>query len=221
MPTKPFRDLIGHRYTRWLVLSYAGRSRYGNHQWFCMCDCGVAKLVPDYTLILGKSKSCGCYRVDYGKFVAEKGGTAVVKTHGKRQTIEYMTWCGIKRRTNLDHAKPSSYALQGITICERWANSFEAFLEDMGPRPSTDHSIDRIDYLGNYDPGNCRWATKMEQASNKSNNRWLEYAGETKHLSEWARIFGLGVGTLHARLNKSGWSVEKALTTPIKKHRCP
>lgn len=141
-----------------------------------------------------------------------------MRTHGQHGTPTHLVWQGIKRRCNTEHAKPARYALEGVTVCERWANSFESFLADMGERPSIKHSIDRIDIDRGYEPGNCRWATVMEQAANKRNNRWIEFNGERKHLAEWARCVGLGVSTLRHRL-QSGWSVAKALTTPLARTR--
>lgn len=99
-------------------------------------------------------------------------------------------------------------------VCDRWRNSFEAFLADMGQRPSAKHTIDRINNNGNYEPGNCRWADIKTQNRNTRVNRVLEFRGESRCLTEWAEMFGLPDATIQYRLDVMGWDVDKALTTP-------
>ena len=106
-----------------------------------------------------------------------------------------------------------NYGGRGITVCERWRESFEAFLSDMGPRPSTKHSIDRIDNNGPYAPGNCRWATRVEQGANRRNNRNVVYQGETIPLAEWARRTGGNLTTIYQRM-RSGLSLQEAVDVP-------
>lgn len=131
-----------------------------------------------------------------------------------RQSKEYRTWAGIKQRTTNPKRPNSKYYLdRGIRMCDRWLGSFESFLEDMGRAPSALHSIERIDVDGNYEPGNCRWATKIEQMSNTRANRFIEFDGERHTQEEWGRITGLTGLIIYKRI-KRGWSVEKALTTP-------
>jgi hypothetical protein len=105
-----------------------------------------------------------------------------------------------------------------ITVCDRWRESFVNYNTDilalLGPKPSPEHTIDRIDYNGNYEPSNVRWATQKEQANNKSNNVFLTYNEQIKTLTEWAKSLNMPVTTIHSRLD-SGWSVEEALSTPI------
>jgi len=108
------------------------------------------------------------------------------------------------------------YGGRGVTVCARW-DQFESFLEDMGTRPSSEHSIDRIDNNGDYEPNNCCWASRSEQQSNTSRNRLLTYRGVTLTMAEWARRLGMNIQTLHMRLTSAGWSVEKALSTPVKR----
>jgi len=109
------------------------------------------------------------------------------------------------------------YAEKGIKVCDRWLNSFEDFVDDMGEKPSIKHSIERIDNNGNYSPQNCRWATRVEQANNVSNNHILIYKGVSLNLNQWATQMGMGHTTLRARI-RLGWNVEKALTTPVNKY---
>ncbi len=107
-----------------------------------------------------------------------------------------------------------NYGGRGITVCDRWRDSFENFLADMGPRPSEQHSIDRIDNNGNYEPGNCRWATKKQQLHNLRRNHFMTFNGETLVMAEWARRIGATPQGIIARLN-NGWSDERALGTPF------
>jgi hypothetical protein len=101
------------------------------------------------------------------------------------------------------------YGGRGIRVCERWS-SFAAFLEDMGPRPSSEHTLDRIDNDGNYEPNNCRWATRLEQAASRSTTTLLTFNGETRSMSDWSRKLGIPKNTLRDRIAR-GWSVENAL----------
>lgn len=117
------------------------------------------------------------------------------------------------------------YGGRGIVVCEQWRASFAAFLVDMGRRPSPDHSLDRIDNNGNYEPGNCRWATRVEQARNRSNARLLTLDGTTLNLAVWAEMQGIQEATIRARITRRGWSVSDALTKTAvansKKTTCP
>lgn len=132
--------------------------------------------------------------------------------HGLTRTPEYRAWASMKQRcTNPRVRSWSNYGGRGITVCERWSNSFEFFLEDMGPRPTPAHSLDRIDNDGHYEPGNCRWATASEQRRNDRNNRPITFAGETLPLIQWAQRTGITARTIGDRLDR-GWPVERALT---------
>lgn len=125
---------------------------------------------------------------------------------------EYNSWSNARRRChNPGHSQFPSYGARGIIMCDRWRKSFSAFLADMGRRPSPDHSIDRIDNDGNYEPGNCRWATAAEQANNKRNNVFIEAHGERLSLHEWASKTGLKYGTIRIRLFR-GFTPEQAVT---------
>ncbi len=135
--------------------------------------------------------------------------------HGRTKTPEYRAWQDMKTRclkTNTPNYH--RYGGRGISICERWLNSFEAFLSDIGERPSKQHSLDRIDNNGNYEPGNCRWATRELQNRNKATIRLITFGDKTLSLGEWAREIGVGQKTLEYRLN-SGWTIEESLTLPV------
>ena len=117
----------------------------------------------------------------------------------------------IQRCTNPKNRQWPDYAGRGITVCERW-KKFSQFYEDVGPRPSSQHSLDRINNDGNYEPSNCRWGTDEQQATNKRNNRHIVFNGRTMTLSQWAKELGIHTTGLRMRLKK--WTIERALTTP-------
>ena len=147
---------------------------------------------------------------------------AASTTHGmaRRENPDpmYVVWCGIVQRCeNPAHAAYPRYGGRGITICTRWRRDFMAFYEDMGPRPTPGYSVDRIDNDGPYSPENCRWATAKEQNRNCRTNRMLTFQGETLCLAEWSERTGIKQTTLLQRLDRSGWSVERALTAPIRR----
>lgn len=137
------------------------------------------------------------------------------KTAG-RYAPEYAIWNNlIARCTNPNNSKYARYGGRGITVCDRWAKDFVNFLDDMGRRPSPDHSIDRIDNDGGYTLANCRWATRKEQCRNRASSRFIEFGGASRTAAEWAEIIGVSQTTLHARL-KSGWTIERALSQPLR-----
>ena len=133
-----------------------------------------------------------------------------------RKSPEYGIWCDIKKRchTQSSHAY-ADYGGRGIRVCERWRTDFAQFFADMGPRPSADRQIDRIDNDGNYEPGNCRWATRIEQARNKRNNVFLTHWGRRLTIAEWAEETGFTDKQIQSRL-KLGWSHRRALTEPLR-----
>jgi AraC-like DNA-binding protein len=202
MPNKPFANLSGKRFSRLLVLNEPPVRDRKKTYWRCRCDCGMEKLVGASNLNSGHVRSCGCLRKEMG---------SPNRTHGRTGTAEYMIWQAMKRRCeNPNTTDYIGYMKRGITICKRW-KKFENFLADMGPRPSKDHSIERLDNNGSYTPKNCVWATDHKQTRNKRNNRWFTFEGETLCLSDWARKLGIKRSTLERRIRTYGWPLEKAL----------
>jgi hypothetical protein len=139
-------------------------------------------------------------------------------TNGRRSST-YRTWEGMIRRCDNPNASNyEDYGERGIRVCDRW-HDFMNFLEDMGERPDG-KTLDRYpDCSGDYSPENCRWASWEEQQNNRSNTRWIEFNGERLSLTMWARRTGLSRDTIRGRLDRLGWSVEKALTTPVRSRK--
>ncbi|MFB6873719.1 hypothetical protein [Streptomyces sp. NPDC056323] len=205
----PKINLTGQRFGRLVVIAEAGRQDR-KVTWLCRCDCGTESTVRGANLRSGHTTSCGCWKRER---IVEAS-----RTHGQSSSRLYKIWRGMVRRTsdpnNPDYAR---YGGRGISVCEDWRKSFEAFARDMGKRPEG-MTLDRIDNDGNYEPSNCRWSTATEQARNKRSNRLLTYAGQTLPISVWAEHTGIRGHTISSRI-RCGWSVERALTVPPQKRR--
>lgn len=204
----PKMNLLGQKFTRLTVISESPiRSKAGNVRWVCRCDCGTETMVETASLRRGTTKSCGCLRKEIFINNATK--------HGYSKKTEHIAWEGMKRRcSNKNDRAYKHYGDRGITVCARWLNSFEAFLRDVGNRPSSKHSIDRIDNNGNYEPGNVKWSTQKEQNNNTRRNHILIFDGQRHTIPEWSEITGIKSATIHSRIIQR-WSIEKTLTTPI------
>lgn len=190
-------DRTGHVFGRWTALSRIS----GQRKWLCKCECGTVKTVSTSHLRQGKSKSCGC--------LDRELASARAKTHGMSGTAEHRTWMSMKDRCcRANAAHYECYGGRGITVCDRWLNSFESFYDDMGPKPSVHHSIDRIDVNGNYEPGNCRWATIKQQRRNRRTNIIVSYFGKEVCLAEAAELCGISRYTLSKRI-KLGWEGDR------------
>jgi hypothetical protein len=132
----------------------------------------------------------------------------------------YKSWEGmIYRCNNPKSISYKNYGERGIKVCKRWESSYSNFIEDMGEKPSSKHTIERIDMNGNYEPSNCKWATYKEQMSNKRNNRFVVFMGERLTVTQLAERVGIPDGVLHSRIFKLGWDIEKAII-PKRPKRC-
>ena len=197
-------DLTGKRFGMLIATKLAPKDgRYV--KWVCDCDCGNTCVIASghLTRKVKPTSSCGCLNAT---------------RMGISNTVEGMTYARMFARCNCKGVNFKSYGAIGIDVCERWRMSFQAFMEDMGHRPPDKTSIDRIDSLKGYGPDNCRWATAKEQNRNKRNNVLLAYRGKTQCLSAWAEECGISRKVVRDRL-ECGWSVEKALETPVQKRR--
>lgn len=214
-------DMAGKRVGRLTVIRRVGINSVGA-TWLCKCACGNDKIVPGSFLNRQVVKSCGCLRSEVSrKLIAEvrrrTGGRNRLR-HGEaiagRETTEWKLWHSIRQRCGVVGVGHPDYSGRGIEMCDRWQQSYEDFVKDVGRRPSKAHSLDRIDVFGGYEPGNVRWATAKEQARNRRNSLFIEAFGERLTLAEWSERSGIQNTTIRQRLQR-GWSPEKAVSTVV------
>lgn len=210
-----FIDLTGQRFGRLTVISRAENNAQNKAMWNVRCDCGVEKIVSRANLRNGTIVSCGCYARDLHKKQHLKHG----ESKKNKRTRLYVIWCDMRQRcykkTAIDYER---YGWRGIKVCEEWlgTNGYQNFKEwALSNGYAENLTIDRIDNNGNYNPSNCRWITIQEQANNRRSNHILEFNGKRQTISQWSREFGVSKHLLYSRVVRLGWSVEKALTTPI------
>lgn len=198
-------DLTGQIFSRLTVLSFYPNNRRGRY-WLCQCECGNKTIVRGGLLRNAQTRSCGCMQRDAASRSSFK--------HGMAGSLEHHSWCGMINRTTTKKVKGiNRYIERNITVCDEWANSFEQFYKDMGAKPSSEYSIDRINNDGNYEPSNCRWATIIEQNNNKSTCVNIQIDGITRTATQWAEITGIDRNAIYRRI-KDGWSPERAIMAP-------
>lgn len=201
------RMKAGERHGRLTAIQFLRISRSRSRVWLWLCDCGNEVEILAGSVRKGHTKSCGCLRREVS---STKG-----KTHGKKWTPEYAIWnMMIQRCTNPNVKGFRHYGGRGIEVCERWL-SFANFYDDMGQRPPK-MTIDRIDNDGNYEPGNCRWATRAEQARNMRRNINVTYQGQKMCLMDAAGLANVDARLAFAR-HKRGWPDETLFIAPQKK----
>lgn len=208
------QDLTGRRFGRLTAVRPTVKNSQRGQKWEWLCDCGALTEAVASMVKNGHTRSCGCLQRE----VSAEIGSRVNRTHGeggRTRTPEYKVWCGIKRRCfNENDDSYRYYGGRGVTMCSEWRDSYDAFLRDMGRRPSQQHQIDRENVNGNYEPGNCRWVTRKEQANNKRGLKKISAHGETMTIGQWAERIGVDYRLIHLRL-KRGWSPERAVLEDI------
>jgi len=207
-----FVDLTGKTFNQLTVLERVNTSKNGSVLWKCRCECEKEIIVRSDHLKNNHTQSCGCLQ----KRDAMKRVVEMNTTHSMTGSKIYAVWCTMKARcTNPNNDRFINYGGRGITLCSRWYD-FENFYEDMGSSYKVGLTIERKDNNGNYEPTNCKWASRKEQARNTTRNRFIEFRGQTKTLAEWSEITGINQDCLFARLSELHWDIERALTTPIR-----
>ena len=190
---------IGSVYGLWTVIEHVKGKKY-----LAKCECGTVKEIWIDNLTSGRSTNCGC--------VQRENNKKRMTTHGDSKSKLYNVWAGMKRRCyNKNQKSYKDYGEKGIIVCSEWIDSYENFkiwVINNGYKEGLE--IDRINVFGNYEPDNCRWITKRQNANNKRNNTIVEINGVSHTISEWADISGISSGMIASRLNR-GWNKESLL----------
>lgn len=213
---KPRLPVIGDTFGLWTVIEHPFHE---GKYWLvaCRCECGAERPVKTMALYAGRSKMCA-----YGKhFPTEPihGMCRMRDENGKtirnKFTPEFEAWRSMKKRCLLDNFPQfKDWGGRGITFCERW-KVFSNFLADVGMRPGRGYSLDRYPNVnGNYEPGNVRWANRIEQQNNTTQNHFLEHGGKRMTIADWARETGADVVLLYSRV-RQGWDDARILTEPV------
>ena len=194
------------------VEDHITKGGYKKVVWKCQCECGNVVNVLADSLKSGNTKACGC---------ESRSGLEKRTTHGKSKDRLYRIWQGMRNRCNLStNTYYHNYGGRGISVCEEWNKSFECFYEWAMSHGYKDNlTLDRMDNAGNYEPNNCHWKDRFYQMNHMRRNHLITYEGRTQTLTEWAREIGMLPTTLDARINKYHWSIEEALTIPVKQRK--
>lgn len=198
------KDLSGKTFGRLTVMHYTHSDSHRVPHYLCKCECGTEKIISSQSLKRGLTVSCGCYH-------RERHHVHGITGHPLLDVYRHMK----DRCSDPTYHAYKDYGGRGITVCDEWMNDAKAFYDwavSNGYKEGL--TLDRVDNNGNYEPSNCRWATRTEQGNNKRNNIVLEFNGKAMTLHDWARALNINPGTLDSRL-RNGWSIEKALTCGI------
>jgi len=205
---KNLNDLTGQKFGKWTVLKRV-KENSKRVKYLCRCECGAEHIVLGTTLSSGESTKCKKCGYKY----------AIHYIHNMSNTRLYTIWVDMKSRCNKNTSKVYKYyGGKGVKVCNEWSSDFMNFYNWAITNGYQDHlTIDRIDVNGNYEPANCRWITKQEQANNKTTNHFITYNGETHTIKQWSNITGLSQEVIFGRIVRYKWAVERALTEPLNK----
>lgn len=209
---------LGLRYGRLTVIAEAEPARNHQRRWLCRCDCGTEKVVQGSNLQSGGTRSCGCLLRENMSERTKTHGDTSYQCGGRcvRRTTEYTAWAQMKQRCyNPADSKYARYGGRGIRVCDEWRHDFSAFLAHIGRKPNPKYSIDRMNNDGDYEPGNVRWSTRSEQQQNRANTRTVVVDGNKIPIAALARRCGIERRVLARRILDLGWSIERAMTTPL------
>ncbi len=208
------KDLTGQTFNRLTVVATANRLQKNRPRYLCQCTCGSQLAVDHYHLLSGHTSSCGCAKIE--RLISMN------LTHGQSKSSEYKSWSEMKSRClHTTHKHYKHYGGRGIQICDRWLNSFENFLSDMGRKPFPGLTLDRINVNGNYEPSNCRWLSKTAQQSNRRDTVKLTYSGETLSTSEWASRLGIPQSTLSRWISAEQMTLDQAIARNLNRSSRP
>lgn len=207
--------MIGKKFGRLTVLEraddYVAKSGKRDAAVLCRCDCGNVKRLRSSVLKNGNTRSCGCYR--------REASSARNSTHGLSHSRIWNTWNGMIERCEQKNNKSyKNYGAKGIRVCDEWHNLENFVTWAMANGYDDTLTIDRIDSTKDYCPENCRWADRKTQNNNTSRNHLITFNGETKTMAQWSEETGISYAALKCRINRRGWSIERALTTPVQCH---
>lgn len=210
------KDLVGQRFGRLMVLYDTGERRNGKVVWHCQCDCGNELGIRSGDLVSAHTTSCGCYRRQRTVEVHTVHGM----TRGKKFHPIYQAWRRMLQRCeNPSDEDYKNYGFRGIKVCDEW-HKFIPFCDwALASGWQKELQLDRINNNGNYEPGNCHWATPQENNRNRRNNRMITFAGKTQCLAAWADETGIEYQALWARISRYCWPIERTLTEPVKRRK--
>ncbi len=204
-------DITGQVFGRLTAKLRTGKTPSGQAVWLFACACGGEKSAQASEVRRGKVSSCGCLAVEQKRAAGKSRGHAYSRVNMYRERKSWETM--LARCYSKTHVSYKNYGAVGIGVCDRWRNSFESFVNDMGARPEG-KTLDRIDCTQGYSPENCRWADALEQANNRRTNHRIEIDGITKTIAQWARHYGISQFVIHSRIYQ-GWSVHDAVSLPV------